>query len=98
MAVGISVTKEALDRAAGKSVLQLHSVFETIEKVKSYLDGRSDADLISSFGYTQDEVTLLKTSFTALDKLRRIAGGQATQADADNFFFWADQLTGLTNP
>jgi hypothetical protein len=65
-----------------------------VQTVKSWLDTKTDNELVA-LGYTSQEVATLKSAFTDLNKLARVANGLDTQAAASDFFFWADRLTGL---
>jgi hypothetical protein len=92
---GYPVNRQVLDNRVGALVVQVREVLEDVQRIHAFLAAELDADLVT-MGYTQGEVDLLKSSFTDLDKLARIANGSAVQADASNFFFWAKNLTGLS--
>jgi hypothetical protein len=94
MSVGIPVDKATLDRTIGNCIIGLHNQFATIEKIQAYLAAR-DTPTLMGMGYTEDDVTLVKSAFSQLTALIAIAEGQGTQAEENNFFFFADQLTGL---
>lgn len=94
MAVGFPTDKPNIDGRVGHLAVTVCDSLAEVSRIKAWLDGRTDAELIA-LGYTQPEVTALKSAFTDLDKLSKIATGQATQAEANDFFFWARHLTGL---
>lgn len=94
MAVGYPVTKAGVDAQAMQLVLDLRNTLEQIAKMKVWLDGQSEADLIA-LGYTGGEggeVALLKSSFTDLANLHKVAIGQQSQAEANDFLFFARRL------
>lgn len=94
MSVGYEVDKPTLDRTVGSLVVQLRSTFEQVASLKAWLDARQDSEL-TTLGYTSDDVTLLRSSFTDLNNLQKIAHAQGTQSNANDFFFNAGRLTGL---
>lgn len=94
MSVGIPVDKATIDRSVGNVILALHAQFDRVATIQAYLAGKTTQDLVD-MGYTQADVTLIKSAFTDLTKLMAIAHGQDVQASESNFFFFADQLTGL---
>lgn len=95
MAVGYPVTKATLDNRAGALVEQLRQIFDGVESLKAWLDARPDAELQADYGYSAEDVAVLKSAITDLDKLRRIGAGTEVQAAVSDFFFWADRLTGI---
>ncbi len=95
MSVGFPVNKQIIDQTAGGLVDRLHKTFDGIESLKAWLDAHTDAE-VEAYGYTTEDVAVLKSAITDLDKLRRIAAGVETQANVSDFFFWAARLTGLT--
>jgi hypothetical protein len=96
MSVGLPVDKNVLDSRVGNLAWQLRETLSQVQTVKTWLDGKTDQELQAApYGYSPTEVATMKSAFTDLDKLARIANGQGTQADANDFFFWADKLTGL---
>ena len=94
MAVGFPTDKGSIDARAGFLSQTIRDVLADASRMKTWLDGETTEALVAR-GYTEDDVALIKSAFTDLDKLNRIATGQATQADANDFFFWARRLTGL---
>lgn len=94
MAVGLEINKAVIDSRVGNLAWQLRDQLGAVQRVKQWLDSKTDQELIA-MGYVQGEVDVLKSAFTDLNKLARIADGLDTQAQANDFFFWADKLTGL---
>jgi hypothetical protein len=94
MSVGLSSDKATIDGRSGNIVWQLRELLDEVQTFKAFLDGKQDTDL-TALGYSSAEVTLLRASFTDLDKLRQIAHAQATQSPANDFFFNAGKLTGV---
>lgn len=94
MAVGFPTDKPNIDGRVGHLAVTVRDSLSEVSRIKAWLDGQVDADLVS-LGYTTGEVAALKSAFTDLDKLSRIATGQAVQGEANDFFFWARHLTGL---
>ena len=94
MAIGFPANKPEIDIRAGQVVINLRTALEDIARIKTWLDGKPDAELID-LGYTSDEVTVLKSAFTDLDSLRKVATAQQGQAEPNDFLFFARRLTGL---
>lgn len=94
MSAGFQVTKASLDQRIGASVVAGESWFEDVERIATWLAGKTDSEVIA-LGYTSDEVALIKSSFVDLDNLRKVAYGQQAQANANNFFFWGSKLRGV---
>lgn len=92
--LGYPTNKTEIDNRAGYLVLTLRETLDAIARVKDFLDGKSTADLVA-LGYTDAEAAVLKSAFGDLANLNKVAHGQATQAQANDFFFWAKQLAGL---
>jgi hypothetical protein len=95
MSVGFPLLKTDIDARSGSLVVQLRDTFEKIRLFKLVLDGfAQDSDLIA-LGYNQADVTLLRASFTDLDKLRQVGAAAATQASTSDFWFNAKKLAGV---
>lgn len=93
MSVGFPQDKAAIDIRAGALSVQIRDLLTDISEFQGLLATKQDTDL-TALGYTEAEVTLLKSAFTQLDQLRQVALGQATQSAANNFLFFSNQLTG----
>jgi hypothetical protein len=97
VSVGYQVTKATLDNQVGNAVVQLRDALERFEPIKAWLDATADATLEDApFGYTSQEVAILKSAVTDITNLGLTARGERAQAVANNFFFFADQLTGIS--
>jgi hypothetical protein len=99
--VGRALTKVDLDARATAVIEQLWSALNEANKLALLLANTSiianDAALVS-LGYVQAEVTLLRTAINDLGSangLYGVAHGTKTQAAVNNFFFTAQQLTGV---
>ena len=97
MAVGYPINKNVIDSRAGYLVKTLRDTLAGIETMKGRLDALTTQQLVD-MGYdeaTLQEVSVLKSAFTDLANLALVANGQGTQAQVNDFFFWADRLTGV---
>ncbi|MDR7189794.1 hypothetical protein J2Y46_002620 [Microbacterium sp. BE35] len=94
MAAGYPTDKPTVDARMGNSIIALRNQLDDVTRINAWLQGKQDADLVSQ-GWTSEDVATMKSAFLALAKLSLIANGQSTQAQADDFFFFADRLTGL---
>jgi hypothetical protein len=100
---GLSSDRGTLDLVMGQAVLSLRDALDECSRINDMLqnDPRfTDETLTTSvqdggYGYGTDEMNAIKPAFAALSKLRDIAHAQAVQSPADNFFFWANNLTGV---
>lgn len=96
MAVGYPVDKRTIDQRAGSLVERLRITFAGIQTLKDWLDETSDAALgAAPFGYSTEDIATLRAGITDLSNLGKIAHAQGTQAQANDFFFNADRLTGI---
>lgn len=98
MAVGIQPDKAAVDNTAGSLARDLNNQFLRVQAFKAWLDGKPDAELIATYGYTSGEVATLKSAYADLDQLRTIYQGSANLATAKNFRTFADDLWGFGLP
>lgn len=100
MTVGYPVNKAVIDSRAGYLVKTLRDVFDGIQTLKGVLDGLTTDQLVA-MGYVENvgtgvtEVSWLKSGITDLAALAAVANGQQAQTPANDFFFWADRLTGV---
>lgn len=90
MAVGISITKAQIDEMAGSSARALRMAFERARTLKQYLDTKTEADLVTAYGYTSAEVALLKSAVNDMVT-------QATAFDAASAFIKQIWGLGVTN-
>lgn len=95
MSVGLTLSKADLDNRAASIALDLRNVLYRVQVFKAALDTLSVAQL-QALGYatSPDEASILKSSFTDLDKLRTIYEGTGTQGTTYDFRTFAKQLTG----
>lgn len=93
MSVGYPDNKAAMDARAGGLAIQARDLFAAVGNFQAYLASKTDSELVT-LGYTQGEVTLLKSAFTQLDALRLVATGQQTVPAANNFLFNSNKLVG----
>jgi hypothetical protein len=98
MSVGFPTDKGTIDQRVASLAWQLRSTFDQIQVVKAWLDSQTDAQL-TAIGYsgsaTSGEIQILRTAYTDLSNLGKVAHAQATQATANDFFFWASKLLGV---
>jgi hypothetical protein len=100
---GLSTDRGSLDLVMGQAILNLRMALDEVARINTmlqndprYSDANMTADIQSGgYGYTATEMLSIKPAFFSLSKLRDIAHAQATQSPADNFFFWANNLTGV---
>lgn len=97
MTVGFPLTKDQLDTRLGQIAMTIRDQLLEASRLKAKLDTLTTSDLVA-LGYdetTKSEVSTMKSAYTDLDKLAQIANGQATQATANDFLFWAKKLLGV---
>ena len=97
MTVGFPLSKDQLDTRLGQIALQVPDGLDEAAQVKVLLDTLTTADLVA-LGYdeaTRAEVSTMKSAYTDLYNLQRVATGQATQGTANDFLFWARKLLGV---
>ncbi len=93
MSVGFPTDKVSIDARAGDLARRVRDVLTDVQRFQAFLAGKTDAELVA-LGYTQADVTLLKSAYTQLDSLRTLATGGSTQATANNFLYFSNQLLG----
>jgi hypothetical protein len=94
MSVGMAVSKSEIDTRAGDITRGFQKAFDDVLTLKSFLDDTVDTDLVA-LGYTQAEVTLLKSAFADLATLTTIWTGTAAQSVAYDFRTFVKQLWGV---
>lgn len=94
MGVGIQIDKLQIDNKAGTIAQQINIAMENISLFNEWLTSQQDADLEADYGYTSDEVAVLKSAFSDLDTLRQVYQGLAS-SDAKDYRTFAQQLWGL---
>ena len=97
MAVGYPITKASLDNIMGGLIVAVRDNLNACVAFKALLDDTSilpDATL-TSLGYGSSEITQIRASFAAMQKLSDISRALATQSPASDFWFDAKHLAGL---
>lgn len=79
MSVGLNPNRMEIDNMAGVIARDLDAATDQCLEFKEYLDAHVDSEFIDK-GYTQDEVTLLKSAYTDAAKLAMIFRGLDTAA------------------
>lgn len=93
MAVGFPEGKWDIDNRAGQVARNMRDVLREVESFNAWLGDHDDA-FLTDVGYTTEDVSVLRGAFIDLTKLSRIAHGQDTQAEANDFFWNAKHLLG----
>ena len=93
MAIGFSTDKAAMDNRAASIAKSVRDSLVDASRMKAWLDTQTEAELVAR-GWTAAEVAVIKSAFTDLDNLHKVTTGQATQATANDFLFWASKLLG----
>lgn len=76
MSVGFPVTKQVIDAQAGSLCIQLRDDLANIKRFVAFLGEAANTDqALITLGYSQAEVTLLRTNFGVLDQLRQVWEG-----------------------
>jgi len=95
MSVGLPVTKTEIDNRAGDLARRLQQSFDQdVPTLKAYLDQTADNVLVT-MGYTQGEVTVLKSAINDLVTLGAVWRGAAAQTPAKDFTAFVKQLWGV---
>jgi hypothetical protein len=94
MSVGYQVSKSELDQNSGTLARQINGWAESAVSLQSYLAGAPDADL-EALGYTPEEVALLKSAVTDMNKLAQVFLGATEQTPAYDFRTFINRLGGL---
>jgi len=94
MSVGLPISKDEIDTRSGDLARSFQRSFEDVGTLKSFLDSHPDADLVA-LGYTQDEVTTLKSAVADLAQLAGIWVGQDALAAPKDFRTFVSRLWGV---
>jgi hypothetical protein len=94
MSVGLAVSKQEIDARAGDTARAFQKAFSDVLTMKGFLDRTPDADLVG-LGYTEEEVTDLKTAWVDLFRLETIFVGQAALVDPYDFRTFVQRLWGV---
>jgi hypothetical protein len=101
MSVGLPLTKTDLDNRAWSAVQQVWGALETIHQLAELLANPTiipTDTTLTALGYTQTEVNLLRAAINDLGSatgLWGVAHNQKTVTTTNNFFFSAQQITGV---
>ena len=88
------VSKTALDDAVISAALTLRDVLSRIVGLNAYLDTQT-TEALEAIGYSADDVIQLKSMAADLDRLVDVARGNATVAEAYNFFTFVTPHLGI---
>ena len=94
MSIGLAATKQEIDSRSGDLARNFQRSFIQVLTLKAYMDATPDADLIT-LGYTQTEVTNLKTAVTEMNQLAGIWNGTANLSVAKDFKVFIQRLWGV---
>ncbi len=94
MSIGLAATKSEIDSRSGDLARNFQRCFIQVKTLKAYCDATPDADLIT-LGYTQGEVTNLKTAVTEMNQLTDIFNGAANLSVAKDFKVFIQRLWGV---
>jgi|SRR5215471_1039291 len=97
MTVGIPTDKLACDQAVGQLARQIQQWSSRVPDFKAWLDTIPDADLQAPlpFGYTPQEVALLRSATNDMNTLARIYHGLIDHTPASDLSAFAKQLAGI---
>lgn len=86
-------TKSEVNALAGQLPTTVFAVLSDIRSFKTWLDSKSDADLLAApFAFTQGEIDVTRSAFTDLKQLADIHDGLATLGSVKDFNAFAKQI------
>lgn len=94
MAVGLTPSKSEIDTIAGVVARDLHAALRKVEAFQYFLNGKSDAELVT-IGYTVDEVAVLRSAFGDAMELNRIYKGNQLLSVVKDFRTFLRQIFGM---
>lgn len=95
MSVGFPQTAAEVNARSGQLALTLRDTFTQVQNFKAFLDSVTDTQLgAAPFSFATGDISVLRSSFVDLDKLRTVYQGTATQATTYDFRTFAHLLTG----
>ena len=94
MAVGLSISKSEIDSRSGDTARTFQKLFGDVATLQSYLLQTTDPDLVA-LGYTEAEVTVLKSAFADLSQLAGIWSGNDSLPTPKDFRAFVRQLWGI---
>jgi hypothetical protein len=83
--------KTTINNRAAALCQQIDATFLRIQTFKAWLDTLPDATLISTYGYVQGDIDIMRSAFVDLELLRTIYQGTATQGTLKDFRAFAKQ-------
>lgn len=95
MSIGFPAGKAEIDSRAGQLAVDLRDNLRNIEAFHDWLDRRGDDDLTEA-GYSDEDIALLRASFADLSALAKLARAQGTLPQANDFWFNAGHLLGVS--
>ena len=94
--VGNAVTKAQIDGTSGNLSATIETWTGQVLSFKEYLDAATDEMLMAPpFGYSQDNIDVLKSAFNDLSLLARIYKGEDVLAEARDLGTFSRRLAGL---
>ena len=94
MSVGLAITKQEVDTRSGDTARAFQRAFKDVITMQSFLQQTPDADLVA-LGYTQEEVTTLKSAYNDLTQLGTIWTGDAALPTPKDFRVFVRQIWGV---
>lgn len=77
--------KNTINQRIASVSVQLDAGFLRAQQFKAWMDGLSDATLISTYGYVQADLDVIRSAVADLDQLRTIYQGVVNLAVAKDF-------------
>lgn len=94
---GVVITGVEVNNQAGVVARSVFTALDTVTKFQAWLASMPDATLTAApYNMAQADVTIIKSSFTDLNKLAGIFAGTQTQAVVNDFRTFSKQLIGPT--
>jgi hypothetical protein len=94
MSVGLPITKDEIDSRSGDTARAFQRAFGDVATLQSFLAQTPDADLVA-LGYTEGEVTTLKSAYADLTELGTIWTGEAALPTAKDFRTFVRDIWGV---
>lgn len=99
MSAGYEQTSNALDQRLGRAATGLRAALQEWADIDAMLNDAtrfSDTILLDgAYGYQQSDIDTMRASAAAGNSLYEVAHAQATQANANDFFFDMKNLLGV---
>lgn len=94
--VGLPVEKAQVDNASGQLSRTIEEWAQQALSFKDYLDATPNETLMAPpFGYSEDNIAVLKSAFNDLSLLARIYQGEDVLAEARDLGAFSRRLAGL---